>query len=702
MATSDRSVDSSRGKFFVFNLFVLFCFVAASFWAYRYGLIALPRGDDIGWILTRSSMKSDWDFFVYSMFRGRGDAYLFRPAFHFVLSTMDIFFRENLYAAGALSVLLHGLVSFLVFILLRRLVGLLAGVLLAVVFLTQLVGMEMVLWRHISWYLFGLIFFLMGLISILSKSSRQNSNRKERLIGFSFLLSALFHESFAYTLLVTGLILAVFGRAMGSHRELGREEKDVAAKPWVFLWPPLIYLALNVIVAVCFMGRQGFAGSLGHVEHLKLPVMIQNIVLLSGLFAAGFSMPGFLGISFPAVGEKAELSFSTVSPAVFSVFGLVLLTGIAVGIFFVLRKWKLEKRVSSSASVALMVLLYLLILILSVGVGRLTLRDITYVKGSSYYFYFSNFACVVLLAFLLRSLRGTKFWGRGFKDRAIDLLILMFAVFQIAWNYSSLQKVLMLRYPQDKMIADANLEIASFFKKNQADCYGGSLVPWPPAISPNFLLFRERCSGAGDKGLYVDRRGVMDVWLSALPSNKSKVPIEFDEANPVPIDFFMESKVLGKRTTKSGSAVMSKRSYQTSYYGGRVTTKGAVGLVFAFRDPGNYAMLVIEEGNHFLMLVQNGQVLPASIDGRLPTTNDSFEISVRTVNHSPLIFCDQNVVAVIQGLDSLEGMVGICDFRASPSDPPLSGVLISEDFSEVRSQPVVRLEKLSSAQQSSP
>lgn len=123
---------------------------------------------------------------------------------------------------------------------------------------------------------------------------------------------------------------------------------------------------------------------------------------------------------------------------------------------------------------------------------------------------------------------------------------------------------------------------------------------------------------------------------------------------------------------------MSFRTYRPTYYGAEVKTRDAAGLIFAFRDSANYMMLTVDQGYFFLIVIKDGAVSLASRDGKLPLSRVPFQLSVRKAGHSFVVFQDQNAVAVIEKTDSLEGALGVCDFRLKPSGAWLSEPVVSE------------------------
>ena len=190
---------------------VFFCcliIIIVAFYSYWYGRIDLPRVDQVIYMEERGFFLNNWDWFWHSIFFSRtrltfrGDYYLFRPAHMFFLVIQDIFFRNDLEVTGALSILMFAIVACLLFITLDKMVNRLLAFSVSLVFVSQSVAVEIVLWRHITPYIlsFGCLLVAFLFLQILKT--------KKKYIFFSiFLFLAMgFHE---YIVLSTVFILII-------------------------------------------------------------------------------------------------------------------------------------------------------------------------------------------------------------------------------------------------------------------------------------------------------------------------------------------------------------------------------------------------------------------------------------------------------------------------------------------------------------
>jgi len=226
------------------RLMALGWFLIASFFIYRLGFAALPRVDQFYFMEERKFFVSDWDYFwhVISFTRsamiGPADPFLFRPGFFAVLAILDICFRANLYVAGFFSVSLNAFVVFLLYRLVQKMTNGWMGLLAGTLFLLQYPGIEMVIWRHASPYMLGILFFLMGCLWVTDMNAHSLKKTKAISIMVCFLLSTFFHECFAVTLTVCGCLLAALERFDSTGARPRHPERSLALKrSFIFLIP---------------------------------------------------------------------------------------------------------------------------------------------------------------------------------------------------------------------------------------------------------------------------------------------------------------------------------------------------------------------------------------------------------------------------------------------------------------------------------
>ena len=160
-----------RNKQTCSNVLFGILFFAIILGIYRQGLIEVPRSDQYYFIGERMYASSEWDFFVRSLSFSRSrqifaqtDVLIFRPFSWAILALFDILFREKLLVTGLFSFAAHAAISLLLYSIARRYVGNLYAFLFSLIFIVNLPGSEMFLWRHITPICFAMPSFLSFLI----------------------------------------------------------------------------------------------------------------------------------------------------------------------------------------------------------------------------------------------------------------------------------------------------------------------------------------------------------------------------------------------------------------------------------------------------------------------------------------------------------------------------------------------------------
>ncbi len=197
--------------------------------------------------------------FTYSYCRNRqleiGDQLLFRPGLYILLSLEKWFFQYNFTYWQILSFILHLIVLFQILrILYLFKPNLLAG-LFVLNFSVWYLGQEMVIWHHLSGYLFFTVLFLQVFYHFVNYVySGQQRGKELGWMLFYLTLGCFFYEFGV-------LCCIVFSSVLYFHRlfMLSRESKSKIRKkinsPWILSVPVVLYIGWSL---ADYLGRLGF------------------------------------------------------------------------------------------------------------------------------------------------------------------------------------------------------------------------------------------------------------------------------------------------------------------------------------------------------------------------------------------------------------------------------------------------------------
>ena len=482
--------------YLVFSFLVLFCFVI--YWP---GLIALPRADHSFILNERQFYDNDIDFFInlLSFSRTRhiapGDVFLFRPGTTGVLAVLDIYFRSNLYLQGALSILLHAVAVFSAYLIFQRLkIGTLATYSLLAILLVQYPGMDLILWRHISPYIFALVFFSLGLIALLRIEHRGLKLKDSILVFSMFFISMLFHELLVLAL-PFAFLLTVFTPL---RKRLGLGHQSI-----ILLMPSVCYMVANVADYYLY-GSLSVVGPADNQFQLKLI----DLISVPGIFIYQFIFP-FL-VEIESLRFRTVWSFNNTFGAgfLFPSLGLILLTFFGT-IILVLRN-ALNHRSGEFSTNQNELRYFLIVIVLSslvsllggLLVGRIALRGLAYMANSTYNFYFFNFLFVLIIALIFsiywqwieKQIHEYKhrisLYNKSWLDKVNSkyFIVIIIVSFILADLMVMNRAIRGASLKEDEVMAKVTLW-ASDVSKQREYCYAGSEV----GIVPDVLLYRESC-----------------------------------------------------------------------------------------------------------------------------------------------------------------------------------------------------------------
>lgn len=660
------------------------------FWVYRHGMVGAPRSDQIPTMEERGYYKTDWDYFchMFDFDRTRHvlrdflkeDGFLSRPGQQGSVALLDIFFRDNLYVIGIVSIFCHALAVFFLFLLLWELTGWLAGFLLALVFATQYAGMEMVMWRNISALIDSLIFFGAALWLIFRNRDSLERNRFVLLVVL-FLFASFFHETILIALLVSGVLFLILNRGT---TDLAQSVKKL---PLMFLCAFLINMVLALPQLLQF--DQGSAAA--RSGHLLTWTSVQTVAFLAGLALSVFVLPQHVKIDFPHILERtSDRGFwyysETANP--YPLAGALLIVGLTVLLIDAVIQYRRGKDVPYCITVILTSVVFGILLV-GLVFARLIPRGVGCLCGMTYYFYMTNYWLTLVFGFAIYRLNLLS-EGPVPKRIIFYLLLIVFAATQIPFSYGRIQTLLKKRESFDVKTAQFTSVISRALRKEKDYCYGGSTSPAVTTYAFRTLLYRQTCFDEGKIPLYAVKRPDGSFWLARLVEDekkqvtrkfgrRSKETLIFDD-NPqsdiIPMPFILFA---------------SNESFDPTWYEARIESGVFVGLVLRYENERNYVVLVNHEFYFYVIVMRNGVRSPPLFAESQVFSPEGYTISLRKISGRYYVFYNQSLLTSFEPFQSFRGRVGLFNGQKDRI-PVFSNVILSEDEMLYRFEPLIRLD----------
>ncbi len=636
---------------------VLVALIVISFYTYRSGVISVPRSDHYGFMAEREYAVSDTEFLlkqlVYNRTRviAKGDSFLFRPGMTGTLALLDIFFRHNLYALGAFSILAHALTAFSLFLLLSLFLRRSFAFILSVVFATHLAGFEMVFWRHISPYMFCLVFVGLALYA-LGRWLQPPENRNWLLLfSFCLFLSSLFHEVVLPAMVIFCLLFLVLHFQNQSTNPSYFKSLSIAC-----LVPLAANLLLNVAGRIAFSSQANLllsdAAQPASVAYASK--FLSHAVYVGGLIITAFLAPSIIRFSFINLDFRAEWDFLKIPAPVFYTAGFIFLTLIAGALIYlyIFRK-KLGQR--QLFPIFAFAGIFLIVTFLGLTVGRAIPRSIGYLKNSTYYFYLTNYALTIIVAMGLRKISSLPY-----KNLKIGLVFFLLCVagYQIKSGIAGIEKAINARGDYDKQIASKTLRVWSELSKHPEYCYGGTGAERVSSFVPNVLLYRRSCNAFPDKiPLYLLENEKRELWfMQLIPEQIDQQAYRYGQINNEgQAEFSAQST--DNQLSFSGFS-LSNAVHHPIYYGARLHGGFVGGLVFNYHDPANFSILVANERYTYVQFNENGNPSEPSYVAQQILDPIAFDLSIRRIGGRYVVFYNRTLLAVINDAVS-EGRVGL-------------------------------------------
>jgi hypothetical protein len=584
-------------RFYLIHALVLAGLCLAAFWAYRYAVIAIPRSDQSLMVAERHYAGSDfrfvWNSLVFNRMRHGihpEGIFTWRPGFFLLSALRTVFLSNHPALTGGIFILVHGLIAFAIYLFIAARFGRKTGLLLAVFFLFQFPGLEMVYWRHISPYLLCLLFVLMAL-NLLGQNEtggQETFERKTRFgVVFALFCATLFHEiAIVSTVLLAGLILLglflnafVFRGAFPQGRFWG--------KRWLGVCAAVLLLSGLANFRECFHALSTFGHRYGSAGHPA--IFLDNSVMIGGYFFTAFFLPWKVRLRYDSDWERFLWDFEGVSKGTVVCGGLVILALIAVVILIGVRHFCRGKGRRAVPEIFCGLLYGTLILALAYA------RGLNYLTSATYYYYYSNALTLLCLVLVARAfLPGLPaIFRKKAMGKAMAVLLCVFCFAQIFYGQGRLDALLAPRFQEDKKAADLSEALIRTIRRHPDSCIGGSAVQSFWELVPVHTVTPYICQPQGaQKPLYVTYDEGGQYWFSRLVWTE-------------PVEELWHGELYG------GELSMAKAASDRVYFNfaGILPLKGATsppflfrakfkrgsmgGLVIGLRDQANYVGLIV-------------------------------------------------------------------------------------------------------------
>lgn len=414
--TLPKSGARLPGHFVALTLILVFLFIA-----YRDFVYDVPRSDSLDFarnlIIGNSDLEYLWRTLSYGRTRqiGVGDSFLFRPGLTGYLGLREVFLYDYPVLRGVLSISLAAMSYWSVYLLLRKFVAWSLAISLVMVLMTNVPGLELITYSHVTPYLLAVAFTALAFLNYLSLRPRM------LVIAGLLCVAMSFHDALAWALIPAALALYLVGRT----KRLNFSDPLVRAA----LISSVVYLALN---AVDYVAHQGFVNPSGPADRL---LGLEDVVRLPLDYVA------LLGASAGSVisGWALEIGIDETTGATswqYNSATSIWILGLAVMLLMLILYLRLQPEVLGNQNLAMWSVGFvcLLLPILMTGlltIGRTGFRGEEYLQSSTWNFGLLAAFWVICFTVLLR-LSGI---GRR-PQIALSCLFALIATVQL-WNHQA-------------------------------------------------------------------------------------------------------------------------------------------------------------------------------------------------------------------------------------------------------------------------
>lgn len=378
-------------------------FLLIVFYIYQPCYLDYARRDHIIFIIDRNDYKNDIDWFKHALSYTRnrktspGDYFLYRPGFYFLLAVNDIFLRTKPFITGMLSIALHLTTILLLYFIFCRYFNKELAFPFSAIFASQYMGIEMIAWRHISFYMLSAILTILSFLLLSSKIPK-----KHLLAGLLLFLGMTFHEIIPVSAILLSFLLSITFILFGWNKF---QNNSITTK---FLFVLISAFSLYFLINFLNWRVTHPPSFLGPADHFSLKFnFFKNAALNFFHYLAVSTKAVFFPFSMPLGWEKslddwAYFSWDISKDNVFSCFAWALLAFVllVLAVSISLRKISILKD-NLSEILTLWSCCGILLLTLMYSFMRLSLRNTGYSLISTYYYWFFALFYSIITLYLI-------------------------------------------------------------------------------------------------------------------------------------------------------------------------------------------------------------------------------------------------------------------------------------------------------------
>jgi hypothetical protein len=631
---------------------------AWSFFVYRHGLYALPRGDQLPFLDERARFPETgaWLLHTLSYTRTRfltGDGhYMFRPLHGFVLGSEEVLFRDDALAQGLLSIGLHTAVVLVLYFLVRWVADPVVAFLASVVYATEYPGMEMVLWRHISPYMLAPLFLGLGLHAL--RRAWTGMGAWPGAVPW-LLLACLTHEAVAIA-----FVFALAAALIARRRSVDRSRLDAVSRALavaIILW-----LFLDALDLVLHPNAAMVASDGALLPDFSLVRAVTGLLQFLGLCMVAMLAPSVVDLRWNGperAFSRLQWDYTAVPEA------LTLTVGIATFVLLLATVVSSSRRLARGDATGLAPLLlasFALAVALAFTAVRTSTRSFGYFANATYYCHLTAFVFLVLGSPALAAARTSRLrvpvtWGAA-----------ALAALWSLTSYVCVQQALLAQEPFVRLALSTAATVRQTLDGRPDLCIGGVIdaaarEAVAPPRGPLTLLGATACAyRKSARGVYLDRVGGT-YGLVSLPPPEDLRAVSVD---PTPAWIVDSPAVTARPGTADTVSIFSSQVVRPTEVDVRVENGQDGGLWVGHRSVTSHTAIAFFAGAHVVGRVRDGDAPAAARFEALAVIADSsFDLRVRVVGDHALVFYDDTLIGDLGNVD-LAGRVGLFHHAAGP------------------------------------
>jgi hypothetical protein len=579
------------------------------------------------------------------------------------LAIIDILFHANRYASGLLSILWHGLTAFSLYLLTAGLINRKTALLMALAFVCQFGGMEMVYWRHISPYMFCLAFwgFAMKGIRKLEEDEKPGQDPRrtstKMLVIVLFLTGAILYHEVALFAVAAGTVLFFILDSLNNWPLFKRDPIKSFWRNYRLTWLCLLPVFLALIINF-YQVFQSLPTTEGKTQLLSWTVLNQTIDF-TGALTTAWAFPREMALTFSNDLGRFIWKFSALPRQTTWALGLASVLADAILWGSGLRQYLKKDQRSQAAS------LLLSLIFTGVLIGSLFfLRGTTYMEGATYYLYLFIYLNYYFLSEAMNRLRTSelpilRYLCRQPLSSVVMTTVSIFLLTHTVWGYQGIQKALSVpNFQNDAFYADTVLAISRLMKQKPNYCFGGT-TDTSKTSRLDIMLRRYECADMDDPRTPVYLTLRQNKFLfQTLRAPKNTVRLN---AMQISNRLSFTASPLPSMPIADRPILLSDKAYDPVAFAVRLKSANDTFLTLAVRDARNAVM--IQPIKRYLTTTAIIHDRDVPLDWVLGNFEGEYTLSFYKIDNDYYLFRNRNIVLHLKNLQqiipNLTGYLGV-------------------------------------------